>query len=128
MVQKAIKKEVDYQPCGAGSTHPPPATPHRLQNQKWPLAGPKWPTGSGKLHSPPRFLGTPVNFSLMRFLIRALLYEKSRRRRNKTREKKMLFIVATNVVASRPPEQRPTGTPHTRSKNVQNRQNIQFCK
>ena len=28
----------------------------------------------------------------------------------------MTFIVATNVIASRPPERRPTGTPHTRAK------------
>ena len=27
----------------------------------------------------------------------------------------MTFIVATNVVASRPPERRPTGTPHARA-------------
>ena len=27
----------------------------------------------------------------------------------------MLFLVATNVVASRPPERRPTGTPHARA-------------
>ena len=29
----------------------------------------------------------------------------------------MTFIVATNVIASRPPERRPTGTPHARAKN-----------
>ena len=28
----------------------------------------------------------------------------------------MTFIVATNVVASWPPERRPTGTPHARAK------------
>ena len=28
----------------------------------------------------------------------------------------MSFLVATNVVASRPPERRPTGTPHARAK------------
>ena len=28
----------------------------------------------------------------------------------------MSFLVATNVVASRPPESRPTGTPHARAK------------
>ena len=28
----------------------------------------------------------------------------------------MTFIVATNVLASRPPERRPTGTPHARAK------------
>ena len=32
----------------------------------------------------------------------------------KNTQKKMLFIVATNVVASRPPEHRPTGTPTAR--------------
>ena len=30
----------------------------------------------------------------------------------------MSFLVATNVVASRPPERRPTGMPHTRAKNL----------
>ena len=30
----------------------------------------------------------------------------------------MLFLVATNIVASRPPERRPTGTPHARAKRV----------
>ena len=28
----------------------------------------------------------------------------------------MTFIVATNVIASRPPKRRPTGTPHARAK------------
>ena len=28
----------------------------------------------------------------------------------------MTFIVATNVVATRPPERRPTGTPHAQAK------------
>ena len=27
-----------------------------------------------------------------------------------------MFIVATNVIASRPPERLPTGTPHARAK------------
>ena len=27
----------------------------------------------------------------------------------------MSFLVATNVIASRPPERRPTGTPHARA-------------
>ena len=30
-------------------------------------------------------------------------------------KKIMAFIVATNVDASRPPERRPTGTPHARA-------------
>ena len=33
----------------------------------------------------------------------------------KKKEKIMTFIVATNVVASRPPKRRPTGTPHARA-------------
>ena len=33
----------------------------------------------------------------------------------KKKEKIMTFIVATNVIASRPPERRPTGTPHARA-------------
>ena len=34
----------------------------------------------------------------------------------RSRQKKiMTFIMATNVVASRPPERRPTGTPHARA-------------
>ena len=32
------------------------------------------------------------------------------------KEKIMTFIVATNVIASRPPERRPTGTPHARAR------------
>ena len=30
-----------YQPSGEGGTRSPPATPHRLQNPKWPPGGPK---------------------------------------------------------------------------------------
>ena len=37
--------------------------------------------------------------------------EKNEKKRNKE-EKKIKFFVATIVVASRPPEHRPTGTPH----------------
>ena len=36
----------------------------------------------------------------------------------------MTFIVATNVIASRPPERRPTGTPHARAKRFE----ADFCK
>ena len=35
--------------------------------------------------------------------------------REKKRKKIMSFLVATNVVASRLPERRPTGTPHARA-------------
>ena len=37
------------------------------------------------------------------------------KRKEKKKEKIMTFIVATNVVASRQPELRPTGTPHARA-------------
>ena len=36
----------------------------------------------------------------------------------KKEKKIMLFLVATNIVASRPPERRPTGTPQARAKIV----------
>ena len=44
--------------------------------------------------------------------------EKKEKKKEKKRKRKkiMTFIVATNVVASRPPERRPTGTPHARAK------------
>ena len=38
--------------------------------------------------------------------------EEKKEKRKEKKEKIMTFIVATNVVASRPPERRPTGTPH----------------
>ena len=38
------------------------------------------------------------------------------RKKKKRKKKIMSFLVATNVVASRPPERRPTGTPHNISK------------
>ena len=37
----------------------------------------------------------------------------------KKKRKKMLFIMATNVVASRLPEHRPTGTSHARANESQ---------
>ena len=38
-------------------------------------------------------------------------------KKRKEKKKIMSFLVATNVVASRPPERQPTGTPHARAKN-----------
>ena len=71
-----------YQPSGAGGTRSPPATPHRLQNPKWPPGGPEMADGVWK----------------------------------EKKEKKIItFLVATNVVASQPPERRPTGTPTARA-------------
>ena len=39
-----------------------------------------------------------------------------RKEKRKKRKKIMTFIVATNVIASRPPKRRPTGMPHARAK------------
>ena len=39
---------MEYQPSGAGGTRSPPATPHRLQNPKWPPVGPKMADGVWK--------------------------------------------------------------------------------
>ena len=41
--------------------------------------------------------------------------KKKRKKKKKKKEKIMTFIVATNVIASRPPERRSTGTPHARA-------------
>ena len=46
--------------------------------------------------------------------------KKEKIKKKKKREKIMTFIVATNVVASRPPERRPTGTSHACAKNLFN--------
>ena len=44
--------------------------------------------------------------------------DRKKKRKEKKKEKKIMsFLVATNIVASRPPEGRPTGTPHARAKN-----------
>ena len=48
-VEETIVKEdffgsihiLQYQPSGARGTHTPPATPHHLQNPKWPPGGSK---------------------------------------------------------------------------------------
>ena len=36
---------------------------------------------------------------------------------SKTNNGRLISIVATNIIASRPPERRPTGTPHACGKN-----------
>ena len=41
--------------------------------------------------------------------------KKKKKKKRKEKKKIMTFIVATNVIASRPPECRPTGTPHARA-------------
>ena len=39
---------------------------------------------------------------------------KKEKKKEKNKKKIMMFTVATNVIASRPTECRPTGTPHAR--------------
>ena len=40
------------------------------------------------------------------------------KKKEKKKKKIMTFIVATNVIASRPPERQPTGTLHARAKSL----------
>ena len=40
---------------------------------------------------------------------------KKEKKNRKKKKKRMSFLVATNIVASRPPERRPTETPHVRA-------------
>jgi len=106
-----------YQPSGAGGTRSPPATPHRLQNPKWPPAGPKMADGVWKgVH--PSALGHSKQLSLNRFFDLRTPSMRKVDDGEKRKKKIMTFIVATNVIASRPPERRPTGTPHARAKNI----------
>ena len=42
--------------------------------------------------------------------------KKKKEKKRKKKKKIMTFIVATNVIASRPPKRRPTGTPNARAK------------
>ena len=44
--------------------------------------------------------------------------KKEKKEKRKQKKKIMTFIVATNVIASRPPEGRATGTPHARANKV----------
>ena len=47
--QKKCEDCKQYQPSVSGGTHSPPATPHCLQNPKWPPGGPAWPMVPGKV-------------------------------------------------------------------------------
>ena len=66
-----------YQPSGEGGTRSPPAMPHRLQNPKWPLGAPKWPTRSGQklnlfIFSPfPNIIWTVSQHNLINFVIQS---------------------------------------------------------
>jgi len=74
-------------------------------------------TGSGK-GSIPRFLGAAVNFPSRRFFDPSTPYTRrgsDGEKKEKEKKKIMTFLVATNVVASRWPEQRPTVTPTARA-------------
>ena len=56
--------DLEYQPSGEGGTRSPPATPHRLQNPKWPPGGPEMADGGWCL--PPGF-GHSKQLSLNKF-------------------------------------------------------------
>ena len=45
---KIVSFGLEYQPSGAGDAHSLPASPHRLQNPKWPPGGPKMAEGVWK--------------------------------------------------------------------------------
>ena len=47
-IDTEVKIVCKYQPSGAGGTRSPPATPHHLQNPKWPPGGPKMAHGVWK--------------------------------------------------------------------------------
>ena len=55
-----------YHPSGAGGTRSPPATPHRLQNPKWPPGGPKMADGVWK-GVQPKVIGHFKQLSLNKF-------------------------------------------------------------
>ena len=46
--QRWKRKEIEYQLSGKGGTRSPPATPHRLRNQKWPPGRPQMADGVWK--------------------------------------------------------------------------------
>ena len=68
-----------------------------------------------------RFLGAPVISGSIKFFDPSThsmrKVDDGEKKEKKGKKKKiMAFIVATNVIASLPPERRPTGTPHARAK------------
>ena len=62
----------------------------------------------------PLFLGRSRQLSVNKFFDPSAPSMR-KEKKEKKKEKIMPFLVATNVVASRPPERRPTGTPHARA-------------
>ena len=97
------------------------------QNPKWVPGAPKWPTGSGK-GCTPRFLGAPVNFRKISFLIRALLlWEKVVTEERKVEKKRIVTIVKIEVhycCASQPPERRLTGTATACAKMIRSNEDL----
>ena len=65
----------------------------------------------------PSFFGHSKQLSLNKFFDPSTPSMRKVDNGEEKRKKKkiMTFIVATNVIASRPPERRPTGTPHARA-------------
>ena len=69
----------------------------------------------------PQVFGHSRQLSPNKFLIRAILQledftTQEKNEKKGGRKKLKMFLVATNVIASQPPERRSTGTPHARAK------------
>merc|ERR1711954_295461 len=61
-----LKNTKQYQPSGEGGARLPPATPHCLQNPKWPPGGPKMAEGVWK-GVYPKVFGRSRQLSLNKF-------------------------------------------------------------
>ena len=128
-----VKIETKCQPRGAGGIRSPPATPHRLQyltthlskiadgipkkNPKWPPGGPKKANGVWRVVYHKDFVRSR-QLSRNKFIDPSTpsMWKGDNGKKGGGDGKRMIKIVATNVVASRPPKRRPTGTPTVRAK------------
>ena len=90
---------------------------HHLQRRTACQRAPKWPTGSGhsKQLSLSKFFD-PSTPSMRK------VDDGEKEEEEKTNERIMLFIVASNFVASQSPECRPTGMPTARANYISVRQ------
>ena len=93
-----------YQPSGAaGGTPSLPVTPHHLQNPKWLPVGPKMADGVWK-GVYPKVFGHSKQLSLNKFFDPSTPSMRKVDDGEKKEEKRiMMIIVATNVIATRPP-------------------------
>ena len=115
-----IRFNLKYQPSGEGGARSPPATPHRLQNPKWPPGGPKMAEGVWK-GVYPQVLGRSRQLSLNKFfdpstpsMRKGRDGEKKKKKNGKKTGKKKKKKENTDensghyvIASSRPPERRP---------------------